>query len=201
MTEAPIVRFLYVGQIRREKGLDHIVDAARSLLARSHRFHVSIAGPTDFWARDMFAPNLLKEVQADASLSSAISFLGSIEDVDGAFKAHDIHLAPSIVEESYGLVVVEAKKNARPSIIYPSGGMIELVQHRYGGWVCEKKAHECLVEAMRFFLEDPQKIPEMGRNAAASLASLGLVREQFENRWADVVAHTLKCGRKHEKSR
>ncbi len=186
MTEP--TRFLFVGQVRREKGVDDIVVTARLLLRRKVRFSISIAGPTVGWEQDTFAPKIVDEVQSDPALSTAISFLGAIEDVDAAFRAHDVHLAPSKVEESYGLVVVEAKQNARPSIVYPSGGMVELVQHKRDGWICERKSSDCLADAMLHFINAPSEISTMGENAKSSLETLGLSRERFNSQWASIVA-------------
>lgn len=196
MTDPQPVRFLYVGQIRREKGVEDIVAAAQVLLDQPLPFQISIAGPIAGWTHDTFAPEMVERVRADASLDAVVSFLDTVENVDAAYQAHDIHLAPSIVEESYGLVVVEAKQNARLSIIYPSGGMVELIERQVDGLICETKSADCLAAAMLHFLSNPSEISAMGNNARVSLERLGLVRDRFTSRWASVVAGAAASGRR-----
>ncbi|MFT3722192.1 MAG: glycosyltransferase [Hyphomonadaceae bacterium] len=196
MTNAEPVQFLYVGQVRREKGVEDIVSAARVLLDQPLPFRISIAGSVAGWAHDRFAPELAARVEADADLSAVITFLGNIENVDKIYQAHQVHLAPSLFEEPYGLVIVEAKQNARPSIVYPRGGMIELIDHGEDGLICKTATVEQLVAAMLLFLKNPASISKMGDQAKASLERLGLVRDQFNARWADIAARAAKTGRR-----
>ncbi|MBX9745645.1 MAG: glycosyltransferase family 4 protein [Hyphomonadaceae bacterium] len=186
-----MIRFLYLGQIRQSKGVDHLVLAAEQLIKEGHDLAVSLAGPVSGWGSDTFAPDILAKVQSNTVLTSHIAFLGHVEDVDTVFRSHDVHIAPSIGDESYGLVVVEAKKNSRPSIIYPSGGMLELVDHLSDGWVCKTRTAASLVEGMRFFLENPSLVKGMGVQALDSLSRLAITPEHFDMRWASILKTAL----------
>jgi L-malate glycosyltransferase len=188
-----MLRFMYLGQVREEKGVGHIVKASRLLIQKRRRFEVNIYGDYKGWEHDRFAPDLFNEIKRDEILSRFIKFHGNIENVDDAFALNDVHLAPSIVEEAFGLVVVEAKKNRRASIIYPSGGMRELVTDGIDGFVCEQKDLKLLSEKMDFFIENPQISIVMGLQAHASLEELGIDASKFQYKWYSVINKIISC--------
>ncbi len=88
------------------------------------------------------------------------------------------------LRKGYGLVVVEAKSVGRPSIIYPSGGMAELVEDTVDGLVVPDKTVGGLARAMRSYAADPGLAAAHGLAAAESMTKLEL--GSFSRRWREI---------------
>ena len=99
----------------------------------------------------------------------------------------DVHVCPSVWEEPLGNVVVEAKTAAVSSIVFPAGGLPELVCHLEDGYICAAKTQEELARGLRHFLDHGRDYAkELGANARASLERLGINRENFTQEWKRV---------------
>ena len=91
-------------------------------------------------------------------------------------------------EEPLGNVAVEAKKADVPSVVFPSGGLPELVvEQGQDGYVCARKDAEALEAGLRHYLD----LSETDLNAAkasarVSLERLGITPEAFTRAWQDV---------------
>jgi glycosyltransferase involved in cell wall biosynthesis len=171
----------YLGQVSRHKGVHLLVEAAQRILARRRDVRFLIAG--DYRWQNPFAEGLIAQVRA-AGLDDAISFLGNVEDVPALLALADVHVCPTLSEEPLGLVVLEAKQAGRPSVVFPSGGLIELVAHGVDGVICAEKSAAALAEAIEAYVEDPERRRAHGRAAGESLARLGTGR--FAERWQEV---------------
>lgn len=166
--------YLYVGAIAPFKGVDILVAAVETVLDVYPNIRLLVAGRISDWEGDKWARDLRACVESNEKLSQAVHFLGFRENVDALFKTAHVHVMPSVVEEALGLVVLEAKRAGRPSIVFPSGGLTELVSHRIDGYVCSSKSVENLAEALAYYLEEPERCHVQGRNAALSLDALEL---------------------------
>ena len=174
-----VMKFAYVGQLTERKGVHLLVETCVEI-ANKYDFLCYIAGDYE-WKND-YAKNLIALVKK-SQLEDKLIFLGEIEDVDRLFEISNIHVCPSI-EEALGLVVFEAKRAGRPSIIFPSGGLPELIRHGCDGWVCSSKTKDALVAAMTYYLMNPGLAKVHGEAARASLAGLGV--DTFAERWRAV---------------
>ena len=117
-------------------------------------------------------------------LSSRVVFPGFVEDVPALLRGREVLVAPTLTEEPLGLVVMEAKAAAIPSIVFPSGGLPEMIEHGVDGFVCSDKSVEALAEALALYLEDSSLSARHGAAAFRSLDRFG-VRE-FADRWLAV---------------
>ncbi len=174
--------FGYVGQIRASKGVDIIVKAALEI-CETHN-------DVEFWFAGNISDNIFYTSciatmlnQTPEDIRKRICFKGTIENIDSFYRAVDVHLAPSVAVEAYGLVIVEAKKNHRPTIIFRSGGMPELISHKVDGYICTSKDTEGLLQGMRYYIENPTEIKAQGESAYKSLERLGINNENFAKQW------------------
>lgn len=177
--------FGYVGQIKASKGVDKIVKAALNI-CKTHK-------DVEFWFagnindNNFYTSSIVTMLnQAPKEIRSRICFKGTIENIDSFYRAVDVHLAPSVQDEAYGLVIVEAKKNHRPTIIFRSGGMPELISHKVDGYICSSKDVEGLLEGIRYYIENPLEIKEQGENAYKSLDRLGINNINFAKKWLEI---------------
>ncbi|MGH8050662.1 MAG: glycosyltransferase family 4 protein [Arenimonas sp.] len=179
--EADKCTFVYVGQLTHQKGVDLLVEAAIAHCRHSEKTRFVIAG--DFsWENDLAVA--LKHKVEGLGLSERILFVGYTQDVSGLLSECDVHICPSVGTEAYGNVVIEAKQESLPSIIFPTGGLQELVADGVNGWVCKTKTQEALIEAFAYYEKNPEMIALQGVAAMASLTDLGAGR--FDKDWQEV---------------
>ncbi len=175
---------LYVGQVAPHKGVDRLVEAAISLCRERDDVRFLVAGLVA--RQNTFALGLVGNVQA-AGLSDRIRFLGYVEDVPGLLAAADLHVCPSVCAEALSNTVVEAKLAAVPSVVFPSGGLPELITQGEDGWICEAKTAESLRAGIERFLAMPsEELERAGEAALDSMTRLGITEEAFADRWAAV---------------
>jgi glycosyltransferase involved in cell wall biosynthesis len=177
-------RIVYVGQIREAKGVGVLVDALRALAWRRPQAHLLIAGRISDWRGDDWARALRDAAGRDAALRERVHFLGFVENVPDLMRSSHLHVAPTLTEEPYGLVVVEAKAQGIASVIFESGGMSELVEDGVDGARVHPKTPSALCAALETYLANPTLAGRHGAAAKDSLVRLGT--GDYGRRWLEV---------------
>jgi len=180
--------FLYIGQISYHKGVSFLIEAARQIIAGRRDVRFLVVG--DYTWMNPFADVLIAEIARDA-LDDRIIFTGYSEDVDALWANADLHICPSVWQEPSANVVFEAKQAAIPSIIFPSGGLPELIRHGIDGYICRDMTIAALVEALHYYLAEPQRMVKQGRAAHDSLEET-LKTASFAERWSQVYLQTME---------
>ena len=140
------------------------------------------------WRGDEWARDLRDSVARDPVLSSRVVFVGFVENVPALLQGRAVLVVPTLTEEPLGLVVMEAKAAGLPSVVFPSGGLPEMIEHGVDGFICRDKSAEALAEALSLYLTDPSLTLRQGTAAKASLRRLGI--DEFANRWLTVYERT-----------
>lgn len=175
---------LYIGQIIKDKGVDLLIESMISICKKRDDVRLLIAG--DYSWNNSFASELIESVKK-AGLFKRIEFLGYVEAIQQLLDKSDVHISPSICEEGLGNVVVEAKQAGIPSIVFPSGGLPELISHEVNGYVCAADTVDALINGIEYFLNlDRKEIQNMGRCARESMERLGIVEKHFSLAWQNV---------------
>nr|WP_275585776.1 glycosyltransferase [Geodermatophilus sabuli] len=115
------VRLLYVGRLSPRKGPQVAIGTLRELLARGVDARLSLLGSV-YEGYGWFEAELRATV---SELSDRVDFLGFRADVAPVMAEADVVLVPSVVDESFGLVAVEAVLAARPTLVSALGGLQE----------------------------------------------------------------------------
>ena len=97
-------------------------------------------------------------------ISSDTVFLGKQNDVSEILSLADVFLLPS-ENESFGLSALEAMSCQVPVIATNAGGLPEVVDHGYTGWLEEVGDVEAMAERAIQLLRDDDLREEMGQNA------------------------------------
>jgi glycosyltransferase involved in cell wall biosynthesis len=176
-----LLTVLYVGQITAGKGIDLLVAVAQRLI-REYSVRFVIAG--DYSWQNPLGQKLVAEIR-NLGIQDRIVFTGYVEDIGRLYAQAHLHVAPSVSEEAYGLTVVEAKEHGLPSIVFPTGGLKELIEHDYDGWICENRNSQSLEYALRQYLTEPSRLATQGQRARGSLSARLQVHE-FGYKWAQV---------------
>jgi len=79
----------------------------------------------------------------------------------------DICVAPSIWDEPFGLVAVEAMAVARPVVAARVGGLQDIVLHGETGFLFDRGDDEALADALMALIEQPELRARMGARARA----------------------------------
>jgi glycosyltransferase involved in cell wall biosynthesis len=161
--------FVHVGQVAEHKGSGHVVEAIGRLVAQGCDVGCWILGACDSpWAQALHAR------VAAGPLASRIRFEGYVDDPTPWFAAADAHLAPSLADEAFGIVVAEAKAAGVPSIVYADGALPDLVANGVDGRVVARGDVDALAAAIRDYAADPALARRHGAAARESLVGLGI---------------------------
>lgn len=184
-TPAPLgssmVMFLFAGQISEHKGIFHFIEAAIVLCREFTNVRFVVAGGSPYTVATH--EKILKRIETEA-LSKRIELLGYTPNMGELYLAATALVVPSLFEEPAANVVLEAKSHGTPAIVYPSGGLPELVTDGITGWVCREKSTAELIHKMRAILTDRP----LTRSSCEREAEQRFGLEQFETAWQNIYS-------------
>ena len=181
--------FLFIGQLGTYKGVDRLVEAFRQITPIYPAARLTIIGRISEWSGDDWARVLRNQTLANPTLADRVTFAGAVEDIYDYLASTAVLVVPSVCEESFGIVAVEAKAAARPSVVFPRGGLLELIEHGVDGFICRDVSVEALTEGLRYYLDDPVRTLQHGRAAFASMSRLGV--DRFAESWLNIYESSL----------
>ena len=170
------VRFLFVGRIMKEKGVDEFFVAAE-------RMKKNYGKRVEFCMAGMFEEAYKQKIDELVN-DGIIEYLGYQADMKSLYGAASCVVLPSY-HEGMSNVLLEAAATGRPLITSDIPGCREAVEDGVSGYICPAKDADTLYDTMQCFVELPESWrAEMGRRG----------RERMEQRFskAAVVAETIK---------
>lgn len=165
------VRLIYVGRLSKEKDLDVLVSAYRSLREESEEARLYLVGDGPYAAA-------LAESLPDAVFTGYLSGAR----LAAAYASADIFVFPSTTD-TFGNVVLEAQASGLPAIVSDRGGPKELVEDGYNGFVTKGHDVPAFVTAIKALIRDKEMRLRMGNNARQSVLQRSWP-EAFERFWA-----------------
>ena len=149
----------YVGRVSPEKGLRYALDA---LAACPDRVHLIVAGEGP-------EVSALKERAKASGLDQRVRFLGYVAQPFEVFTAADVTVVPSLWNEAFGRVVVEAMACGSAVVATAVGGMRELFEDGREGVFVPKEDAPAIAAALNMLASDPIRlhaIQQAGRSLA-----------------------------------
>lgn len=174
------LRIVYVGQMTEKKGVKVMIEALSEIQGKI-AFECRIIGGSQFSSAFEKEMHALVET---LGLADQVTFTGRIPDPTPHYQWANLHVAPSLYEEPFGLVIVEAKRAGIPSIVFPKGGMPELVDHQENGWVCETADGDSLSTALVECARAP--LNEWGENARKH-QEVAFSQKRFQADWKKLL--------------
>lgn len=170
------IRFLYLGRIMREKGIDELFSAVRRLRGDGEKFVLDLVG--------FFEDGYKQEVQRLTDEGIAV-FHGFQSDARPYYGAADCVVLPSY-HEGMSNVLLEAAATGRPVITSDISGCREAVDPERSGFICPVRDAEELYCAMKRFLA-------LGRGARGEMGLAGYrwMRAHFSKE--EVIAETMQA--------
>lgn len=170
------VRFLFVGRIMKEKGVDEFFVAAE-------RMKKNYGKRVEFCMAGMFEEAYKQKIDELVN-DGIIEYLGYQADMKSLYGAASCVVLPSY-HEGMSNVLLEAAATGRPLITSDIPGCREAVEDGVSGYICPAKDADALYDTMQCFVELPESWrAEMGRRG----------RERMEKQFSKdaVVAETMK---------
>lgn len=164
--------FGYCGRITRDKGLNELFAGFKTVIEDKNRktdTYLLIIGRNDH------AETINPELFAWAKSSPYVKFTGYTTNVPKYYSALDVFTSLSY-REGFGLVVIEAAAMGVPAIVSDALGQRDTIEHGKTGYSVRTYHTEDVVEAMKYFIEHPEKAVEMGVNARK------VVEEKYEQK-------------------
>ncbi len=140
-----VFRFLFVGRIMKEKGLDELLYAVKRLASEGERFNLDLVG----FYEDEYSAQVEQLQQAGIAV-----FHGFQQDTRPYYAAADCVLQPSY-HEGMSNVILEAAATGRPVIVSNISGCREAVEDSVTGILVPAKDADALYEAMKQMLHTP----------------------------------------------
>lgn len=151
------VVLIFVGNVLREKGVEELMQAFRTLASDLKRLHLLVVG-------DGPLLESLESASKKHRLSARVHFVGRRPHVEIPewLSASDILVLPSW-REGLPNVVVEAMGCSRPVVATRVGGIPEAVESGRSGFLIQKGDVRALTQAIAELASDQAKREEMGR--------------------------------------
>ena len=142
------LRFLLLGRINRWKGQLLAVEAVKQLRDDGIKdIRLDIVGDV-FEDQKHFLTEITEKVRED-KLESHVFFHGFTTDPGPMLRQTHVVLVPSTEPEPFGLVAIEAMREALPVIAANHGGLREIVVNNETGFLVQPASAAALAEAMR----------------------------------------------------
>lgn len=156
--------FGFVGRITKDKGINEILQAFESIDSKAILFFIGSKEGIETIDPQLY-DRALKNPQ--------ILFLDAVQDIEKYYAALDILLLPSY-REGFGNVVIEAAAMGTPAIVTKIPGPTDAsIRNKTAFWV-KKNDYKSLIMAMKFCLDNPEKIDEM------EIECVRFVKENFD---------------------
>lgn len=111
-------------------------------------------------AREIFGPKV-----SQLDLDKKVLFFSNIDDktLSDFYSACDIFLFP--IDQSWGLVVIEAMSASKPVIVSERAGVSEIIQHSVNGIIVEHGKSQQIAHYVEKLINNPKLRETIGRNA------------------------------------
>jgi len=175
-------KLIYIGQLAEHKGLLLLIDAVHALKNDFQKISLDILGGSRY---DTIFREKLFQLILEYGLQDKVVLHGYVKYPKKYFNTAAIHVLPSIWEEPSANVVLEAKSESVPSVVFPSGGSPEMVRHKIDGYICEERSTNALIKALQWMLSDTERLKEMGA-AALNDSTVRFGRVRYNRAWENV---------------
>ncbi|HJX27560.1 MAG TPA: glycosyltransferase family 4 protein [Thermoanaerobaculia bacterium] len=163
----------YVGRLERRKGVLEWIDAATAVAREDSTVRFEFVGPNVLGLAWISGEDLVEQRIAP-EVRDRFAFHGSQPrtELPRFLGAARIAVVPSRWE-NFPNTCVEAMASGLPVLATRQGGMAEMIEDGVSGWLADDATPETLAGALRRALATPpERLREMGRNAAAAVARI-----------------------------
>ncbi|MDD5583948.1 MAG: glycosyltransferase [Candidatus Omnitrophica bacterium] len=152
-----------IGRISSSKGYEYLIEAFRKVVRANPYLKLKIVGAPDKFKMDYF--NHLKTLVTRFALQYNVQFIGYRSDIENVLRDARLLIAPSVIEESFGRVIIEAFACGAPVVATKVGGFKEIIDDGNDGILVEPKDPQQITDAILKILNDPVLAQTLSVNA------------------------------------
>ena len=156
---------LFAGRLVADKGVHILLDAMRLLEKQGVRLQAQIVGSSSFGMGK--ETDYTRRLKGNSPASVVFLPYCSGTSLGNLFREADIFCSPSVWEEPFGLVNVEAFASALPVVSTYGGSSGEIFAHG-GGILVESGSAVQLASALRLLVENPELRMRLGQQGYAA---------------------------------
>ncbi len=156
---------LYLGRIDMEKGVEVLLDAWRDLDASPEEARLLLVGSP---VRNADPEAYLRQLQDRAP--AGCQWLAMRPDVLGVMHAADVLVLPSVWEEPFGRVIIEALATGRPVVASDCGGIPEILDGPFAEFLFPRGDAESLADRLRALRRWRSERPELADQCVTHVA-------------------------------
>lgn len=156
----------YIGEIRGERNLDVLVEAAGRLAGSHPDLYLVMVGEP---AVDPGEPERLKRLAERRGLGGRLIFTGYRFDPERFYRIFDVYALPSS-REGFGVTLIEAMASGVPLVACRVRGPRDIVSDGLDGLLVQDRDAAELADAISFFLETPEAVESYTEKARLKAA-------------------------------
>jgi glycosyltransferase involved in cell wall biosynthesis len=162
---------LFIGRLTEEKGLRLLVKAWSKVKAEGRKLRIVGKGPMKDELEALVASKQIRDVVFEGFVPK--------EKHAQLWEQASFFIAPSVWDEPFGMVILEAWRQSRPILATNLGSFPELVSNQVNGWLAEADV-EAFAETLQCALNSAEDYDRMGQNGRKTLW-----QEFNSERWLD----------------
>ena len=189
---------LFAGQVNEEKGLLYLVRALHHL-ASDYDLRLMVAGSSKLWMdtekwlrRTQYECTQYERQVAEEARGLKVTFLGKVAygEMPQVYQAADIFVCPSVWDEPFGMVNLEAMATGLPIVANCVGGIPEVVVDGVTGFLVPPRDVDTLTMAIRKLVEDSLLGQQMGKKGLehAKKFSWEIITERVREVYGEIGA-------------
>ncbi|MDR6553923.1 glycosyltransferase family 4 protein [Paenibacillus qinlingensis] len=185
---------LYVGRLIPKKGVHHLLKAMKTIIKSEPSAKLVIVGSAFYGSKKVTA-YVRKLVKTAKMMPKHVLFIPYVkhQDMPKWVRIADVFAVPSVGNEAFGLVNVEAMATGVPVVATRIGGIQEVVEEGQTGYLVEKDAIETELPARILqLLKDESLQRKMGENGIKRVDNLFTWKRAAEVR-SDLYSQMLKA--------
>lgn len=148
-----------VGQVIRRKGHAVAIDVLVGLKQKNIDARLIIVGAGDKGLEDE-----LKAKIETSGIASQVEWRGYKKTLYEIYEGIDVVLAPTITAEPFGLMACEANMMQLPAVVSNQGGLPEIIEDGYNGYLFNPADPEAAVNAMLALYKSQELRKQIGEN-------------------------------------
>ncbi|GAB4125290.1 MAG: hypothetical protein OHK0045_05500 [Raineya sp.] len=156
-----------IGRIDEGKGQEYVIEALAQVRAKGYDIDALIMGNETKGKENtylLYLKNLAEKLQ----VASFVHFREHFQEVEQAYAALDFFVVASL-EETYGMVTIEAMASRLPVIGVATFGTKDLIMPEKTGLYCQPKDAPSIAEALIRLLENPHFAEQLAQQAQAEV--------------------------------
>ncbi|MFY9614743.1 MAG: glycosyltransferase family 4 protein [Candidatus Dormiibacterota bacterium] len=179
---APL-RLLFAGRVEERKGLHTAVAALGDLVQDGAEAELTVVGRTD----SAYAADVSRAV-ADTGLAGRVTWIDWVPraEMPDVYRRHDVLVFPSIWEEPFGLVPLEAMATGCVVVATGTGGSGEYLRDQENSLLFRPGDARGMADVVRRLLADPLLVSKLRRGGRETLTDYSF--ERFADGLATAIA-------------